>query len=125
MAKNHIKYSLFNENKTMYAAIFRATIKELDARYSSVASRMRDLAIQKYGCTEFVSVTDGTQEISISYWQDQKQIEAWKQDSEHIAAQEFGKAVCYKSYTVQVVEILREYGTTSVEKQIEAHRHVK
>ena len=97
----------------MYAVIFRATIKELDARYSAVASRMRDLAVQKYGCTEFVSVTDGTQEISISYWQDQKQIKEWKQDSEHIAAQELGKDAWYKSYTVQVVEILREYGKTT------------
>jgi len=58
----------------MYAVIFRAEINELDSRYSEMASRMRELAINKYGCIEFTSVTEGAQEIAISYWQDQEQI---------------------------------------------------
>jgi len=70
---------------------------------------MRDLAINKYGCTEFTSVTEGVQEIAISYWQDQEQIKKWKRDSEHLVAQELGQAIWYKSYKVQIVEILREY----------------
>jgi len=93
----------------MYAVIFRAEINELDSRYSDMASRMRDLAINQYGCMEFTSVTEGIQEIAISYWQDQEQIKKWKQDSEHLVAQELGQSVWYKSYKVQVVEILREY----------------
>ena len=51
----------------MYAVIFKAEINKLDSRYSEMASRMRELAINKYGCTEFISVTEGTQEIEISY----------------------------------------------------------
>jgi len=93
----------------MYAVIFRAEINKLDSRYSEMASRMRDLAINKYGCTEFTSVTEGVQEIAISYWQDQEQIKKWKRDSEHLVAQELGQAIWYKSYKVQIVEILREY----------------
>jgi len=93
----------------MYAVIFRAEINELDSRYSDMASRMRDLAINKYGCTEFISVTEGMQEIAISYWQDREQIKKWKQDSEHLVAQELGQSIWYKSYKVQIVEILREY----------------
>ena len=93
----------------MYAVIFRAEINELDSRYSDMASRMRDLAINQYGCMEFTSVTEGMQEIAISYWQDQEQIKKWKQDSEHLVAQELGQSVWYKSYKVQIVEILSEY----------------
>jgi len=93
----------------MYAVIFRAEINKLDSRYSEVASQMRELAISKYGCTEFISVTEGTQEIAISYWQDQEQIKQWKQDSEHLVAQELGRSIWYKSYKVQISEILREY----------------
>ncbi len=93
----------------MYAVIFKAEIKKLDSRYSEMASQMRDLAINKYGCTEFISVAEGTKEIAISYWQNQEQIKKWKQDSKHLFAQELGKTVWYKSYTVQVVEVLREY----------------
>ena len=93
----------------MYAVIFRAETNKLDSRYSEMASQMRELAINKYGCTDFISVTEGTQEIAISYWQDQEQIKQWKQDSKHLVAQELGSTIWYKSYKVQVVEILREY----------------
>jgi len=94
---------------TMYAVIFRAEINKLDSRYAEIASRMRDLAITKYGCSEFTSVTEGSQEIAISYWQDQEQIKKWKEDSEHLAAQKLGKSNWYKFYKVQIVEIIREY----------------
>ncbi len=93
----------------MYAVIFRAEINKLDARYSEMASQMRKLAINKYGCKEFISVTEGPQEIAISYWRDQEQIKKWKQDSKHLVAQELGQTVWYKTYKVQVVEIIREY----------------
>ena len=70
---------------------------------------MPELAINKYGCTGFTAVTQGTQEIAVSYWQNQSQILQWKDDAQHLAAQELGRARWYKAYQVQVVEILREY----------------
>ncbi len=93
----------------MYAVIFRATINKLDEAYSEIASKMRELAMNEYGCLEFVSVTEGDQEVSISYWNEQKDIIEWKKNSEHLAAQELGKSEWYKSYHVQVVEVVREY----------------
>ena len=93
----------------MYAVIFKAKINELDRAYSETAKRMRDLAINTYGCTEFVSVTEGSNEISISYWENTEQIEKWKRDSEHIAAQQVGRSHWYHSYKVEIVEIVREY----------------
>ena len=91
----------------MYAVIFRAELNELDENYSETAVRMRDRAMNKYGCTEFISVMEGVQEIAISYWETQEQIRQWKQDPEHIAAQKLGRTRWYKSYCVQVVEIIR------------------
>jgi len=93
----------------MYAVIFRSEVNKLDSRYSEMAAQMRELAINKYGCLEFTSVTEDAQEIAISYWQNQEQIKKWKQDSKHLVAQELGQAIWYKSYTVQVVEVIREY----------------
>ncbi|VAW50381.1 Uncharacterized protein YqjZ [hydrothermal vent metagenome] len=93
----------------MYAVIFKAEINILDSRYSEMALQMRELAINKYGCKEFTSVTDGTQEIAISYWQNQEQIKQWKQESKHLVAQKLGQTIWYKSYTVQIVEVVREY----------------
>jgi len=93
----------------MYAVIFRAEVNALDDAYAKMAARMRELAMDRFGCTEFASVTEGTTEIAISYWQSQEQIKQWKQDVEHLAAQQLGKSRWYKSYHIQVVEIIREY----------------
>jgi len=94
----------------MYAVIFRAEVAQLDDEYGLMAAKMRDLALSEYGCTEFVCVTEGSHEIAISYWDSEAQIVAWKQNPEHILAQELGRSQWYKSYSVQVVEVKREYG---------------
>jgi heme-degrading monooxygenase HmoA len=93
----------------MYAVIFRAEILALDAGYTSMANRMRDLAINEYGCVEFVACTQGNSEIAISYWESEEHIQRWKQNAEHLVAQEKGRSTWYKSYTVQVVEVVRAY----------------
>jgi len=93
----------------MYAVIFRAKIAGLDEEYSRVAERMKELALGKYGCIEFVSVTQGSEEIAISYWENQNQIQKWRSNSEHILAQELGRSKWYESYKVQVVEVIRAY----------------
>ncbi len=94
----------------MYAVIFIAQLNKTDETYSDMAARMRALAIDEYGCSDFTSVTEGDTEIAVSYWQTRQQIQAWKNNPEHQQAQALGKAKWYKSYTVQVVEVVREYG---------------
>ena len=94
----------------MYAVIFTARIAELDDEYSQVAERMRQLAIEKYGCKGFTTATEDNEEIAISYWENEEQIKAWKNDAEHILAQEKGRSKWYRSYHVQVAEVIREYG---------------
>jgi heme-degrading monooxygenase HmoA len=71
----------------MYAVIFRAEINKFNQAYLEAAARMRDLAVNRYGCVEFTTLTEGQQEIAISYWENQDQIEAWKQDPQHREAQ--------------------------------------
>lgn len=93
----------------MFAVIFKAEIAQLDDEYSLIAARMRELAINQYGCVEFSACCEDNQEIAISYWPSQDHITRWKQDPEHLAAQEKGREKWYHSYQVQVVEVLREY----------------
>lgn len=95
-----------------YAVIFRAEINQLDSMYSKIAARMRDIAINEYGCTEFFSSTEGNTEVAISYWPSLENIQAWQNNTEHQKAQSLGKSKWYKSYRVQVVEVLREYANT-------------
>ncbi len=93
----------------MYIVIFRARIRRLDPEYSTTAQRMRELAFSHYGCIEFHSVTEGLNEISLSYWPNEENIRAWKSHPEHILAQRTGRERWYESYSVQVAEISREY----------------
>jgi len=100
----------------MYAVIFKATIKEFDEEYFRVAERLKDLAFKKYGCLDFVSVTEGDQEISISYWESQSRIRAWKNDPEHRSAQEMGRTKWYGSYRVEICELSRSYENAPAER---------
>ena len=94
----------------MYAVIFKAEIRDLDEEYSATTERLRTLAFEQYGCCGFTSCTEGEKEIAISYWRSESQIQAWKNDPTHREAQRLGRSKWYRSWQVQVVEILREYG---------------
>lgn len=93
----------------MFAVIFRAKPGNQNEKYEKTVARMRQLAFEQYGCLDFISVTEGNQEIAISYWKDEESIQQWKNDAEHTLAQQWGQSGWYDSYTVQVVEIKREY----------------
>jgi len=49
--------------------------------------------------------------VAISYWPSKVHIQAWKNLAEHKRAQELGKTRWYRSYHVQVVEILHDYSS--------------
>ena len=96
-----------------WAVIFTAEIAELDADYARTARRLRQLALDRYGCLEFTSCTENTREIAISYWPDEDRIRAWKQDPEHLAAQQTGRQRWYRSWSVRVARVTRSYQRAS------------
>ncbi|MCW8857551.1 MAG: antibiotic biosynthesis monooxygenase [Kangiella sp.] len=93
----------------MYVVIFKAKVRQFDEQYSEMADRMRELALTEFGCLEFNAVTEGDQEIALSYWPSEEHIKAWKQHPEHLAAQQLGKQHWYESYSVEIAEIKRSY----------------
>ena len=93
----------------MYAVIFKATVAQFDDEYFRVAEKLRELAFSKYGCLDFVAVTEGNEEIAISYWETMQQIRDWKNDPEHKLAQQAGRNKWYKSYCVEICEVNRFY----------------
>lgn len=93
----------------MYVVIFRAEISSLDAEYSAVAARMRELALGQFSCVEFHSVTEGKNEVLLSYWPSEEHIRAWKAHPEHVLAQQAGRERWYKAYSIQVAEVNRKY----------------
>lgn len=93
----------------MFVVIFRATVRQLDDHYSAMAARMRELALSEFGCLGFHAVTEGEQEVALSYWPDEAAIRAWKNHPEHLLAQQHGRQRWYTSYSVEVAEVSRRY----------------
>ncbi|MGR5175128.1 antibiotic biosynthesis monooxygenase family protein [Vibrio parahaemolyticus] len=95
----------------MFAVIFRATINNLDTEYRQLAQQLRDVALSRYGCVEFVSSSEGDQETAISYWTNEADITRWREDPVHQQAQRLGREKWYRDYKVEVVEIKRSYSS--------------
>lgn len=93
----------------MYVVIFRAKLRTLDPEYFKLAARMRELALGQFGCLEFHAVTEGRNEVALSYWPSEEHIRSWKSHPEHVLAQEAGRKRWYESYSVQIAQITREY----------------
>lgn len=85
----------------MYVVFFEAELNETDQEYLDTAAQLRELAME-YGCVDFESACIDGFELSISYWESREQIERWKQNEQHLAAQEKGRERWYKSWKVTV-----------------------
>lgn len=93
----------------MYAVIFKATMKNTTQEYIKTAQSLRELAFKEYHCLDFVSVCENKKEITISYWENKEDIRRWKQNPKHQQAQKKGYQNWYEKYSVEVVEVLKQY----------------
>ena len=93
----------------MFVVIFKARTQALDADYAATAARMHERALTQFGCLAFEAVTEGDQEIALSYWRSETDIAAWRADAEHREAQARGRADWYRDYTVEVARVERRY----------------
>lgn len=94
-----------------YAVIFTSVKTENHEGYDEMASKMVTLAQQQEG---FLGVESARNEIGItvSYWKDLTSIKNWKQNLDHLEAQEKGINAWYKNYTVRIALVEREYSFT-------------
>jgi heme-degrading monooxygenase HmoA len=93
----------------MFVVIFRAKVRQFDSEYTRAAARMRELALSEFGCIEFQALTQGADEVALSYWPDEDSIRAWRAHPEHLVVQRIGRERWYDAYVVQVAKIGREY----------------
>jgi heme-degrading monooxygenase HmoA len=97
-----------NHFKPYYAVIFTSTKVEAENNYNDVATKMVELATTQQG---FIGVESARNEIGItvSYWESIDAINNWKNNAEHLIAQQLGKDVFYQSYTTRICKVEREY----------------
>lgn len=95
-----------------YAVIFTSTRTEGDNGYSKMADYMLELAKQQEG---FLGIESAREDvgITVSYWCDLESIKSWKENSEHLIAQEKGRKEWYNSFKTRIAKIERDYEFSS------------
>lgn len=91
-----------------YAVIFTSTRTEGDNGYEQMAQAMFDLAAKQPGFLGFESAREGLG-ITVSYWDSPESIAAWQRNSNHLIAQQRGRADWYLAYRVRVCRVERDY----------------
>ena len=94
--------------KPYYAVIFTSTQTKNIEGYQEMAERMETLAKQQTGFLGIDSAKENVG-ITVSYWESLEYIENWKQQSEHLLAQQKGRNQWYSWYNVRICKVEREY----------------
>src|SRR5262245_42104847 len=93
-----------------YAVIFTAQRSEEVRGYNEMAERMEALAKEQPGYLGIESTQDAEGfEITVSYWESEEAIRAWKANVEHQVAQKQGKRLWYEHYEIRVAKVERTY----------------
>ncbi len=92
-----------------YAVIFTSVKTEIDnEEYAKMASQMETLAIKQDGFLGVESARNSVG-ITVSYWKNLESIKKWKQNTDHLFAQEKGKKEWYKAYTTRIAKVEHQY----------------
>lgn len=89
-----------------YAVIFISTLSENNEGYQQTAARMVELAQTMPGFLGCESAREETG-ITVSFWTDEASILAWKQQAEHLQAQQQGREQWYAGYEMHIARVER------------------
>jgi len=97
----------------MLAVIFEVQAKPgLQQDYLDLAGELRPLFAEQPGfisIERFQSLTQPGKILSLSFWQDEAAIQAWRQREEHRRAQSAGREEVFSHYRLRVAQVLRDY----------------
>jgi heme-degrading monooxygenase HmoA len=93
-----------------FAVIFSSRRSDDPAGYAAMADLMTRTALDQPGClgAETARGADGFG-ITVSYWQTEADILAWKNHAQHLVAQREGQARWYTHYTLRIARVERQY----------------
>jgi len=93
-----------------YAVIFTNQRTPGDNGYDAMGEAMASLAMTQPGCLGIESTRDENGfGITVSYWQDEASIAAWKANAEHAVARARGNSTWYAHYELRVAKVDRAY----------------
>ena len=97
----------------MHIVVFEFMLKDnVRDRYFELAAQMREQVEQQPGfisIERFESLNDPAKVVSISSWESDEAIKAWKKNLQHREAQNEGKDSIFASFRLRVAEVIRDY----------------
>ncbi|MCO1332777.1 antibiotic biosynthesis monooxygenase [Microbulbifer sp. OS29] len=97
----------------MLAVIFEIVPKSSGReKYLSKAAELKEYLNQFDGfisIERFQSLKQPDKILSLSFWRDAASIKAWKNQPQHLEAQELGKNRLFADYRIRIGEIMRDY----------------
>ncbi|WP_319576715.1 antibiotic biosynthesis monooxygenase [uncultured Desulfobacter sp.] len=97
----------------MYAVIFEVKPAEAGkADYLEFAAKLRNFLENRPGfisIERFQSLVEENKILSLSFWEDEASIEAWRNAVDHRTAQKKGKEALFESYRIRVARVVRDY----------------
>ncbi len=113
----------------MYAVIFEVyPTKSGKDEYLKIASNLREFLQNREGfisIERFQSLVDENKLLSLSFWEDEKAIEIWRNLFEHRIAQDRGNGGIFQDYRIRVAKVERDYtkeNRTQAPKDSNEHR---
>lgn len=93
-----------------YAVIFSSVRRQADEQaYQETAARMLTLAARQPGFLGVDSAHSDGVGITVSYWESEDAIHAWKLQLEHSEARRRGRESWYSQYSLRVARVERAY----------------
>lgn len=104
----------------MLYVIFEVIIKEncMD-QYLNLAAELKDYLTANKGfirSERFSSIVDERKLLSLSVWENEEELNKWRNQTEHRLSQRQGRDSVFESYTITVTSKIRSYTNTDREE---------
>ncbi len=97
----------------MIAVIFEAAPAEGQLLvYLDIAAQLKPELLKIDGfisIERFQSLSEPGKVLSLSFWEDEKAVEQWRNREMHRNAQAAGRETVFKDYRIRVAQVLRDY----------------
>jgi heme-degrading monooxygenase HmoA len=97
----------------MYAVIFEVEINEnRQEEYLAIAAKLKEQLVTMDGfisIERFTSLVNEGKLLSLSFWETEKAIIAWKKNIDHMSAQSKGRESIFKDYRIRIANVERDY----------------
>jgi len=98
-----------------YVCVFSSQHSDSVEGYAQLAQQIDRLAKEQEGYLGIDSTRNDMNGfgITVSYWRTDQSMRAWKQQFDHLGAQQLGRERFYTDYHIHIAKVEREYSSSS------------